>query len=75
VVYRASIPPEKQTGGIDWDVLWVSPSARTLVTELVPGGNLSPPRSADFGVVSDGQFTALRMPTSLAASSVAEIAF
>jgi hypothetical protein len=75
VVYRAPIPPEKQTGGIDSDVLWVSSSARTLIVELVPGGNLSPPRSADFGVVSQGKFTALRMPTSLASSSTAQIAF
>jgi hypothetical protein len=61
--------------GGDAGVLWASPSAGTLIVESVPGGNLSPPKDAYFGVVSNGKYTPLRIPKSLAASTVQDITF
>lgn len=64
ISYRAGIPPENKTGGVAASILWVSPSAGTLIVEWEPGGNLSPHKQY-FGVVSHGKFTPLRIPASL----------
>jgi hypothetical protein len=57
------------------DVLWLSPSADTLIAETVTGGVFSPPGTVHVGVVSHGKFTPLRLPKSLTASSLSDIAF
>lgn len=79
--YRLTWPPHRladgklsNPGGVA-GLLWISPSAGTLVVESVPGGNLSPPKSAYFGVVSHGRYTPLPLPKSLAASEVSDITF
>jgi hypothetical protein len=73
--YRAAIPPEKETGGGGGDILYVSPSAGTLIVMWVNGGGLSTPQKAYFGVVSHGTFIRLPIPASMAASTVADITF
>lgn len=77
--YQVTWPPRLVSRlinpGGDAGVLWVSPSAGTLIVKSVPGGNLSPPKDAYFGVVSDGKYTPLRIPESLAASNVQDITF
>jgi hypothetical protein len=73
--YQATIPPEKKTGGVDTGILWVGPSAGTLIVEWVPGGNLAPPKGAYFGVISGGTFTPLRISKSFAASGTSSITF
>jgi hypothetical protein len=73
--YQATIPPEKQTGGISFGILYVSPSGGTLIVNWVNGGNMSPPRTAYFGVVSHGTFTRLPIPASMASSLVQDITF
>ncbi|MGH3280178.1 MAG: hypothetical protein ACRDNW_13710, partial [Trebonia sp.] len=78
VVYRATIPPEKQTGGISAGILWVSPSADTLIIQWVPGGTLNvitAAKSAYFGVISHGKFIPLQIPKSLATETVQDITF
>jgi hypothetical protein len=58
-------------------VLWTSPSGGTIIGALFPyEGN--PPAVANdlhIGVISHGKFTPLRIPASLAASTVVGIAF
>ena len=73
--YRLPLPPERQSGGVEADILWVSPSAGTLVVKWVPGGDLKPPHQAYFWAVSRGKFFPLRIPVSMAKSTVADIAF
>lgn len=81
VDYQVTWPPQKLKNGKlsnpggDADILWVSPSAGTLIVESVPGGNLSPPTAAYFGVVSHGKYTPLQMSKSLAGSTVMAITF
>jgi hypothetical protein len=69
VDYRATMPPEKKTGGINVGIVWISPSAGTLIVQWIPGGTLSPGHHMYFGVVSHGKFIPLRVPASLATSA------
>jgi hypothetical protein len=58
-------------------VLWTSPSGDTLIGALLPYGG-TPAAVANglrIGVISHGKFTPLRIPASLAASTVTDIAF
>jgi hypothetical protein len=71
--YQATIPPEKQTGGVEADLMWASPSADTLIVQWIPGGTLSRANKMYVGVVSHGKFTPLQIPES--AATAASIAF
>jgi hypothetical protein len=59
------------------EVLWSSPSGDTLIGALFPYTGGPPPiaNGLHIGVISHGKFTPLRIPASLAASTVAHIAF
>jgi hypothetical protein len=56
--YRATIPPENESSGLSASVLWVSPSADTLIVTW-GGPGLRPAAGSQFGVVSHGKFTPL----------------
>jgi hypothetical protein len=73
--YRATIPPEKETGGTGAGILWVSPTAGTLIIQWEPGGIFSATKPAYFGVASHGKFTPLPIPKSFASSLVQDITF
>ena len=64
--YRATIPPEEQTGGVAGGILWVSPSADTLIVQW-GGPGLRPATGAHFGVISHGTFTSLPLQANRAA--------
>ena len=73
--YRGTILPENQTGGLDANVLWVSPSADTLIVYW-GGPGLKPSTGAHFGVISHGKFTPLPLQANRAALLLAtDIAF
>ncbi len=72
--YRGAILPEKQTGGFDADVLWVSPSADTLIVDW-GGPGLKPSTGAHFGVISHGKFTPLPLQPNRAALLATDITF
>jgi hypothetical protein len=73
--YRATIPPEKQTGGVSFNVLYVSPSGGTLIVNWVNDGKLPLDKRAFFGVASHGKFTRLPIPASMASSLIEAITF
>jgi hypothetical protein len=64
--YRATIPPENKTGGLNASVLWVSPSADTLIVTW-GGPGLEPATGSHFGVISHGKFTPLPLQPNRAA--------
>ncbi len=72
--YRAMIPPEDTTGGLDASVLWVSPSADTLIVAW-GGPGLKPSTGAHFGVISHGKFTPLPLQANRAALTAMSITF
>jgi hypothetical protein len=72
--YRGTILPEKQTGGFDGGVLWVSPSADTLIVDW-GGPGLKPSTGAHFGVISHGKFTPLPLQANRAALLAMNITF
>jgi hypothetical protein len=72
--YRGTILPEKQTGGFDADVLWVSPSADTLIVAW-GGPGLKPSNGSHFGVISHGKFTPLPLQANRAALLATDITF
>jgi hypothetical protein len=72
--YRGTILPEKQTGGFDGGVLWVSPSADTLIVDW-GGPGLKPSTGAHFGVISHGKFTPLPLQANRAALLAMDITF
>jgi len=59
------------------DLLWASPSGGTLVGALIPldSGSAAVGHDLQIGVISEGKFAPLRIPASLAKSTVAGIAF
>jgi hypothetical protein len=73
--YRVVIPPESRPGGSSFNILYVSPSAGTLIVNWGNGGDLSPPKKGYFGVISHGKFTPLPIPASMASSLIADITF
>jgi hypothetical protein len=73
--FRIAIPPESHTGGISFNILYVSPSAGTLIVNWVNGGGLSSPQKVFFGVISHGTFTRLPIPASMASSLIGDITF
>jgi hypothetical protein len=72
--YRATILPENETGGLNASVLWVSPSADTLIVTW-GGPGLKPGNGSHFGVVSHGKFTPLPLQPNRAALLGSGIAF
>jgi hypothetical protein len=72
--YRATILPENKTGGLDASVLWVSPSADTLIVTW-GGPGLKPAAGSHFGVISHGKFTPLPLEPNRAALLGPGIAF
>jgi hypothetical protein len=72
--YRATIPPENKSGGLNASVLWVSPSADTLIVTW-GGPGLKPAAGSRFGVVSHGKFTPLPLQPNRAALLGPGIAF
>jgi hypothetical protein len=64
--YRATILPENKTGGLNASVLWVSPSADTLIVTW-GGPGLKPATGSHFGVISHGKFTPLPLQPNRAA--------
>jgi hypothetical protein len=78
--YQVTWPPTKVNGKLEnlggsADVLWLSPSADTLIVDSV-AGLLSPLGPPHFGVVSHGKYTPLRLPASLdSPGGMADIAF
>ncbi len=72
--YRATILPENKTGGLDASVLWVSPSADTLIVTW-GGPGLKPATGSHFGVISHGKFTPLPLQPNRAALLGPGIAF
>ena len=64
--YRATILPENKTGGLNAGVLWVSPSADTLIVTW-GGPGLKPATGSHFGVISHGKFTPLPLQPNRAA--------
>jgi len=72
--YRGTILPEKQTGGLDAGVLWVSPSADTLIVDW-GGPGLKPSTGAHFGVISHGKFTPLPLQANRPALLAMDITF
>jgi hypothetical protein len=72
--YRAMIPPEDKTGGLDASVLWVSPSADTLIVAW-GGPGLKPSTGAHFGVISHGKFTPLPLQANRAALTAMSVTF
>jgi hypothetical protein len=62
------------------DILWTSRSGDTLVGALIPiteesGGAAGAPDGLRIGVISDGKFTPLRVPESLAKAGLTDITF
>jgi len=74
LVYRGTILPENQTGGLDAGVLWASPSGDTLIVDW-GGPGLKAANGSHFGVVSHGKFTPLPLQANRAALLGADIAF
>lgn len=74
LVYRATILPEKQTGGLSAGVLWASPSGDALLADW-GGPGLKPASGSHFGVVSHGRFTPLPLEANRAALLGASITF
>jgi hypothetical protein len=72
--YRATILPENKSGGLNASVLWVSPSADTLIVTW-GGPGLKPATGSQFGVVSHGKFTPLPLQPNRAALLGPGIAF
>jgi hypothetical protein len=72
--YRATILPENKTGGLNASVLWVSPSADTLIVTW-GGPGLKPANGSHFGVISHGKFTPLPLQPNRAALLGPGIAF
>jgi hypothetical protein len=72
--YRATILPENKTGGLTASVLWVSPSADTLIVTW-GGPGLKPATGSHFGVISHGKFTPLPLQPNRAALLGPGIAF
>jgi hypothetical protein len=72
--YRATILPENESGGLNASVLWVSPSADTLIVTW-GGPGLRPATGSQFGVVSHGKFTPLPLQPNRAALLGAGVAF
>ncbi len=72
--YRATIAPGNKTGGLNASVLWVSPSADTLIVAW-GGPGLKPAAGSHFGVISHGKFTALPLEPNRAALLGPGIAF
>jgi hypothetical protein len=59
------------------EVVWTNPSGDTLIGALLPivGGSPVAVYGPRIGVISHGKFTSLRLPASLAAATVTDIAF
>jgi hypothetical protein len=59
------------------EVLWTSPSGDTLIGALIPyeGTPAAVANGVHIGVISHGKFTPLRIPASLASSTLTDIAF
>ena len=72
--YRATILPENKTGGLNASVLWVSPSADTLIVTW-GGPGLKPATGSHFGVISHGKFIPLPLLPNRAALLGPGIAF
>ena len=72
--YRATILPENKTGGLNASVLWVSPSADTLIVTW-GGPGLKPATGSHFGVISHGKFTPLPLQANRAALLSMDITF
>ena len=74
LVYRATILPEKQTGGLNAGVLWASPSGDALIVDW-GGPGLKSANGSHFGLVSHGKFTPLPLEANRAALLGAGITF
>jgi hypothetical protein len=72
--YRATILPENKTSGLNASVLWVSPSADTLIVTW-GGPGLTPATGSHFGVISHGKFTPLPLQANRAALLSLDITF